>query len=200
MHRQVDRAQLVPGELVGAGAVAERPAFRRRRRSRPARSRGGRRSERSAEVLRRVGWGTAMSELENWCQARPPKAIAATIASDRRAAAHAPSAPAGRGRARPRCRVSRPRRAPPAAQARRRGASESGDPGEQDQQHGDALVDGCLSGRGCRRGCAWPAPRAPPAARRARRSPASPAARGGRARGRACRPAATARASRPPRE
>ena len=43
VHRQLDRAVLLPGELVGAGAVAEDRLFARRRRSRPARSRGGRR-------------------------------------------------------------------------------------------------------------------------------------------------------------
>ena len=137
-----------------------------------------------AEVLLRAGWGTAMSELENWSQARPPTAIAAPIASS--AADQRDSLRAAPGSARARTRLPgqlpAPALEPPQAGEEQQG---QGDPGEQDQQHRHALVDGRLVGEVVGEA----APRLHGEHRRQRRraprSPASPAARAGRGRGRA---------------
>ena len=82
VDRQVDRAQLVPGELVGAGAVAEQRLFLEGVDRDPAEVVAAGAGE-LGEVLLRAGSGTATSELENWSQARPPTAIATPIASTR---------------------------------------------------------------------------------------------------------------------
>ena len=77
-YLHLDRAQLVPGELVGAGAVPHQRLFVEGvDRDPPEVVPAG--AGEVGEVLGGVA-GNSMSELENWSQARPPKTIAAVTA------------------------------------------------------------------------------------------------------------------------
>ena len=88
--------------------------------------------------------GNSMSELENWSQARPPKTMAAATTRTPRAA------PRSLQHSRIAGQLERAARAAAAAalQPPQEGEEDEGGrrPGEQDEQHRDALVDGCLRG------------------------------------------------------